>query len=234
MSWLAGVDGCRAGWFRVSRDLISGELRFDLTATIEAVLEQTPEPSVVALDMPIGLPDVGPRECDTAARACIGSRRSSVFPAPIRSARDAKSRGEADAITRSKSGKGVSAQAYGIYAKVRAVDDLLASNAVARTTLFEVHPEVSFWAWNDRTPMRFGKKLAAGLREREALAEHWLGRGVIASARGDHLKKDLADDDILDAIALLWTAHRIAEGKHATLPESPPTDATGLPMRIVF
>ena len=234
MSWLAGVDGCRAGWFRVSRNPHSGELRFDLVTAIDALLEDAPKPSIVALDMPIGLPATGPRECDVAARACIGPRRSSVFPAPIRAARDASSRGEADAITRAISGKGVSAQAFGIYPKVRAVDHALASSPFARATLFEVHPEVSFWAWNDRTPLRFGKKVPAGLRERKTLAERWLGRGVTEVARGDHLKKDLADDDILDAIALLWTAHRIAKGQHSTMPESPPKDETGLPMRIVY
>ena len=52
--------------------------------------------------------------------------------------------------------------------------------------------------------------------------------------RGETRKKDLADDDILDAIATLWTAHRIEAGTSESLPTSPPHDATGLPMRIVF
>ena len=40
-------------------------------------------------------------------------------------------------------------------------------------------------------------------------------------------------NDILDAIATLWTAHRILDGMAETLPPSPPQDEAGLPMRIV-
>jgi len=234
MAWFAGVDGCRKGWFRACRNPHSGELRFDVVATVEAVLAQSPRPAVVALDMPIGLPPSGPRACDVAARRCLGSRRSSVFRAPIRPALEAGSRLEADAITRAVEGKGVGAQAWGIYPKVRALDAMLAGAPSARAAIWEVHPEVSFWAWNGRTPMRFGKKEPAGRREREALAEDWLGAGILGRARGDQPKKDLADDDILDAIAALWTAHRIEDGTSESLPESPPTDESGLPMRIVY
>jgi predicted RNase H-like nuclease len=56
----------------------------------------------------------------------------------------------------------------------------------------------------------------------------------LSRARGEHLKKDLADDDIVDAIAGLWTAHRIANGTAEALPSPPPRDETGLPMQIVF
>ena len=67
-----------------------------------------------------------------------------------------------------------------------------------------------------------------------ALAEAWLGEGTLHRARGDYLKQELADDDIIDAIAGLWTAHRVADGTAETLPDSPPLDETGLPMEIVF
>jgi predicted RNase H-like nuclease len=44
----------------------------------------------------------------------------------------------------------------------------------------------------------------------------------------------VADDDILDAFAALWTAERITSGVAVTLPENKPLDSTGLPMRIVY
>ena len=53
-------------------------------------------------------------------------------------------------------------------------------------------------------------------------------------ARADYLKKDVADDDILDAFAALWTATRIFEGRARSLPERPPIDAAGLLMRILY
>ncbi len=201
---------------------------------MDALLARVPRPKVVAVDIPIGLPDAGPRCCDREARRRLGSRRSSVFPAPIRPAVRAGSREEASRITAARDGRRVAAQAWGIYAKVRDVDEALRSRKSLRRAIREVHPEVSFWAWNERMPMQWPKRTPQGLAERVRLVEGWLGRGVLASARGEHLKKDLADDDIVDAIAALWTAHRIADGSAETLPRRPPRDSAGLRMEIVF
>jgi predicted RNase H-like nuclease len=234
MSWVAGVDGCKKRWFRICRETGSGELTFNVIETVEGLVIEPPGPEIVSLDMPIGLPRAGSRDCDLAARKCLKERRNSVFPAPIRAAVTASSREEASVITSQIDGRRVAAQAWAIYPKIRAVDEALASSAAARAAIREVHPEVSFWAWNGRRPMAFPKKKADGLAERLALVEEWLGGGILARARGDYLKRDLADDDILDAIAGLWTAHRIAAGKAETLPASPPRDETGLPIEIVF
>ena len=230
MLWLAGVDGCKRGWFRICRETTSGELTFDVIETVEGVVTQPPVPAVVALDMPIGLPAVGSRECDLAARACLGPRGSSVFPAPIRAAVTATSREEASDVTSRIDGRRVAAQAWGIYPKIREVDEALASNPATRAAIREVHPEVCFWAWNGRRPMGWAKKKPEGLKERLALAESWLGVGILARARGEYLKKEVADDDIVDAIASLWSAHRIAEGPQVCAGErqkNDPTDETG-------
>jgi predicted RNase H-like nuclease len=234
MAWLAGVDGCPRGWFRICRDTASGELAFGVLDSVSALVTERPRPTVVALDMPLGLPVSGARACDRAARACLGPRRTSVFPAPVRAALAARSREEASGITRRVDGRGVSAQAWAIYRKIRQADAALASSAPARRAIREVHPELSFWAWNGRRPMRWSKRRPEGLRERVALAEGWLGEGIVERARGERPRRDLADDDIVDAIAGLWTAHRIAEGTAETLPPSPPRDPTGLRMEIVF
>ena len=82
--------------------------------------------------------------------------------------------------------------------------------------------------------MKWAKRAPEGLAERVALAEAWLGAGILERARGGYLKKVLADDDIVDAIAALWTAQRIAAGVAKALPDSPPRDETGLPMQIVY
>ena len=55
-----------------------------------------------------------------------------------------------------------------------------------------------------------------------------------AGNSGCGMTLDVADDDVLDAIACLWTALRIAEGIAETLPENPPKDPEGLPMQIVY
>ena len=52
--------------------------------------------AVVGVDVPIGLSDGKPRQCDIEARAVLRApRASSVFPPPIRSALSAKTREEA-------------------------------------------------------------------------------------------------------------------------------------------
>ena len=55
------------------------KLLVELIADVEAV---GPALSAVAVDIPIGLVAAPARQADLAARAFVGPRRSSVFPAP--------------------------------------------------------------------------------------------------------------------------------------------------------
>lgn len=235
MQWIAGVDGCPAGWFRVSRETESGRLEFQLLQDATSLLDTEPCPTIMAIDMPIGLPENGPRLCDREARRYLGRpRASSVFPAPLRAALSAESHHEASRIATSINGKGVPVQAWGIYRKVREVDELMRSNQRARGVIREVHPEICFWAWAGRSPMANNKSKAPGRTERLALVEDWLGSDILQRARGGLSRRQLADDDILDACAALWTANRILGGIAETLPTSPPFDAFQLPMQMVF
>ena len=194
--------------------------------------------------MPIGLPEAGTRACDREARALLGPRRSSVFPAPLRAALLASDREQASRITQAIDGRGVSAQAFGIHSKIYELDASLRRRRDRRAkdrgvVVREVHPELSFREWNGGTPIAHAKRTREGHLERRRLVEAWLGADVLASARaapggGVHPKKHLADDDILDAIATLWTAQRILDGRARCVPADPPVDAVGLAMEIVF
>lgn len=235
MPWLAGVDGCRAGWFRASRHTGTGELAFDLVEKAPDLLARRPVPRIVAIDVLIGLPDAGPREADREARARLGPARGrSVFPAPVRSVLATATYRAACEATERADGRRMSRQAWNLVPKIREVDEWLANDARARTRLFEVHPELAFLAWNEGRAMAAPKKRLEGRAERLRLVEAWLGPGLLARARGAIPKAGLADDDVLDAVAALHSAHRIAGRSAETLPTSPPDDATGLPMRIVF
>ncbi len=239
MVWVAGVDGCPRGWFRICRETQSGALAFDLLEHPEQLWRAPPSPLVVAIDMPIGLPSAGARECDRSARALLGARRSSVFPAPLRAALAATDRTEASRITQAIDGRGVGAQAFGIYRKIRALDEAVRGGLPRDVTVREAHPELCFRAWNGGAPMAHSKRTPGGMAERRRLVDRWLGVGLLERARasgsdGPHRKKDLADDDILDAVATLWTAHRIVDGRAACVPEDPPLDDCGLPMEIVY
>ncbi len=233
--WVAGVDGCKSGWFCALRETRRGKLSFQLVANAAGLVQLRHAPAIIGIDIPIGLPEQGSRACDVAARLRLGRPRgSSVFPAPIRPALAARTREEASRITQLCDGRRVGAQAFAIVAKVREVDELLAERPEARLRLREVHPEASFAAWNGGSPIVPGKRSAPGRSARLAVVEDWLGKGVLAAARGARSQAALADDDILDAIAALWTATRIAAGTARTLPEDPPRDARGLPMEIVY
>lgn len=194
-------------------------------------------PGIVAIDVPIGLPESGLRECDKLAREMLGRpRRNSVFPVPIRAALDTESREEASEITEAVDERRVSCQSFSIYKKIAEVDGLLRSSSALRKRVFEVHPEVCFWAWNGEVPMKNGKKSEAGLRERRRLVVAEFGtRGqrVIEGLR-ENPKKDVGDDDILDAFAALWTAKRINPKRSVVLPSKRIIDQSGLPLRIVY
>ena len=66
--WVAGVDGCPAGWLVVLRRLADPACaRAHLVRRFADVLELSEAPRIIAVDMPIGLPErsgIGGRRCD--------------------------------------------------------------------------------------------------------------------------------------------------------------------------
>jgi len=224
-----GVDGCRGGWVAVSRD--GRRLECRVVESLAELVEALPRRSAVAIDIPIGLPERGARACDLEARKTLGAKRgTSVFPAPIRPVLAARSQAEAARIGRRVEGRGVGVQLFGILAKIREVDELLRASPKARAVLYETHPELSLLHLNGGKPMRFPKQGEAGRRERQSLLAGWCGGGVDALVA--ERPPRCAADDVLDALALLWSAERIARGAACSLPARPPRDAFGLRMSI--
>lgn len=79
---IAGVDGCREGWLCVEE--CEGRLAARIFRSFADLLAALPGASVIAVDIPIGLPEQGKRDCDTAARRALSpTRTSSVFPTPV-------------------------------------------------------------------------------------------------------------------------------------------------------
>ena len=234
MTRLAGVDGCRGGWLCILKDTETGAVTAEVFGSARELFSQEPAPAVLTIDIPIGLPEEGSRTCDTEARALLGPRGRSVFPAPVRPALGATSRTEASRITREVDGRGVSPYAWGIYPKVREVDAALRADVSLQAWVREVHPEVCFWASNGREPMAYGKKKPEGRFDRLELIETHFGAGVTEPVRALFPAKDVADDDILDAFAALWTAERVFSGEAETLPADPPADGVGLRMEMVY
>lgn len=233
MTLVCGVDGCPDGWITVTHDLRSGAFGWSVVPSLLALMAPRGSPRVVALDIPIGLPDVGARECDMKARKLLGwPRACSVFPAPIRPMLGAATHAEASAAREEAEGKRVSIQAWAILPKIRDVDAVLRREPGIRSRVREVHPEVCFYFMAGGRPMRHSKKRRAGREERRRLLTRHFDREV-DRVLGGVPRSGCGSDDVLDAFAALWTAIRIVRGQAVTVPENPGVDRFGLPMEMV-
>jgi predicted RNase H-like nuclease len=205
---VAGVDGYRGGWVAFVLDGF-GRAEVRVAPRFEELLGL--DCRVIGVDIPIGLPEAGPRPADVAARRFVGPRRSSVFPTPPRPVLEAQSYAEACARARQLTGKAVSQQTFALRRRILEVDAL----AERDERIVEVHPEVSFCELAGG-PLAHSKHRAEGLAERRALLEQ-AGLVLPIALRG------LPEADLLDAVAAAWTAARLAHGTALPLPAGHPT-----------
>jgi predicted RNase H-like nuclease len=219
---LAGIDGCPEGWIAVTRDGMTLEVR--ILRSDEELAALFRDCAVAAIDVPIGLPESGPRSCDHHARRFLGRRGSSVFPAPLRALLGLSDYAEANRVSRELQKRGISKQAFAIVPKVAQIDRLLQRHRELRPRVYEVHPEVSFAMWS-ASPLADSKHTREGAALRRALVSAHFG-SVPDVPRG------ASENDLLDAMAALWTAERIHAGRAHSLGDAH-VDVTGLPMRIV-
>lgn len=226
--FVAGVDGCRAGWVAFKVEVPSLATSVELV-DVPKLLKSRPNDLLgLAIDIPIGLLDYS-RACDKAARKLLGQPRgTSVFAAPCRAALSAITHAAASQINREKTGRGLSQQAFGIIPKIKHVDDAITADS--QQWAFEVHPEVCFWALNQRQPMRHNKKTSEGASERIALL-----RPLFPDIDRHLAKRTLrvGADDLLDAAAAAWTGLRFHNA--AALQVCPPEcDKRGLAVVIWY
>ncbi len=206
-TWFAGVDGCRAGWLLALARPGDGEVHLRVVPRFAEVIAAPEAPAVIAIDIPIGLPEQaghGGRTADDMVRPFLGARRSSVFSVPSRRAvfaevgpfGDQQSRYAAHqracAVARRTSDppRSITIFAFGIFSKIREVDAVLQSDR-------SLH-----------------------------------GRVRAAAAVNGGPPKGAGRDDLLDALACAAIARRIHRGLARPFPDPPERDACGLPMAI--
>jgi predicted RNase H-like nuclease len=236
--WLAGLDGCRAGWIAVFLRPAGDDARIAVISNFSDVIAAR-MPAVIAVDMPIGLPErtgVGGRAAENAVRPLLGARQSSVFSVPSRKAVHASDYAQAcaAALATSDPPRKVSKQLFNICAKIREVDTALRSDAALAARTFECHPEVAFWRLNGERPLTEPKKIKSrcyepGLALRRALL---IAAGIPHTIVESVPPKGAEADDLLDALACAAIARRIHAGIAEPFPKSPPRDLYGLPMAI--
>jgi predicted RNase H-like nuclease len=216
VSGVLGVDGARGGWVGA---LVRGQdVQWLILPDVRAALAV--DADVVAVDMPIGLPDTGRRACDLQAKRLLRAAHPRVFLTPPRDVLGCPDHPTASARHRELvDGAGLSIQTWNIVDRIREVDD-----AADDPRLVEVHPELSFAALAGR--VLDPKRTAVGRGQRMAALCAWLPDLDLASVP--------SGDDAPDALVAAWSGRRWLDGTARVLPDGrPPRDARGRPMRIV-
>lgn len=208
---VAGVDACPGGW-AVAVWRPDGTIELSRVASFAETLPL--DVAVIAVDIPVGAPEIPPRPADVEARAFVGPRASSVFPTPPLAVLDAPDYQEALRRHRELTGAGLSKQAFFLCRRMLEVEP----HAAGDERIVEVHPEVSFRALAGR-PLSHSKHAPEGLEERRRLLEE---RGITLPTPPTGVP--LAD--ALDAAVAAWTAARYARGEALALPEGH-TERTG-------
>lgn len=186
-----------------------------------------------AWDIPIGLPPAGPRECDRLVRRALGpGRGSSVFPAPIRPQLAAATHADACEIGQQADGRKISVQGWNLVPKIRELDTLLQQQPGLRLQVHEVHPELTFQTINHDTRLAGGKKSADGAADRARLLVQEFPGLDLEDLLARYPRSACQPDDLLDALACLWTAGRIAAGYATVRPSPAPVDEFGIRMAI--
>jgi len=219
-----GVDAYALGWVGV--ELRNGAFgRAVLASTLYEIVAGSSGAAVIGVDIPLGmLPDRW-RAADTAAADQLGPRRGSIFRVPPRAVWMANDFAAANRLCRELTGAGLSRQSWALRPK------LLEANAIWERhpgLLFEAHPELSFRTMAG-APLSHAKKTWAGqAKRRELLAK----QGIVLP---DNLGPagQAPPDDILDAAAVAWSAHRMATGAALSHP-SPPEEAAGARIAIWY
>ena len=237
--WVAGVDGCRGGWFVILAATSASSDRPQRVigrrcADFHEILAMPEQPAAIAVDMPIGLldrPAPGGRACDREARKLLGrGRASSVFTPPTRPGLSATVYADVPSLN----GAGMSKEAFNIAPKIREIDEAIA--VADQKRVFEAHPELAFSALSG-VPMRHNKKTAAGRRDRVRLLRRRFGSAFQdpVRLRLEHGAANVAFDDVVDAYVLALVADRIHRGSAVRLPAAkPPHDRRGLRMEIWY
>ncbi len=237
--WVAGIDGCPAGWLVVFVALMSRETRLRILPRFAEILDAPENPAVIAIDIPIGLPEcvaAGGRTPERLVRRYLGGRQSSVFSVPSRPTLAAADYAEACAMALATSAppRKISRQLFMIAPKIREVDAVLRSHPPAVSRVHEVHPELAFWRLNGERALDQPKKIKGrcygpGLALRRQLL---IEAGYASEVVDTRPPRGAGEDDLLDALACAAIARRIAANRAQPFPDPPERDRFGLPIAI--
>ena len=128
---------------------------------------------------------------------------------------------------------GISIECFGLFPRLREVDEALSAAPALAERVTEIHPELSFRALaGGAAGLVEPKRSPRGLARRAALLRPVFLR--VSRTLRTRMSR-VAADDVLDAHAVAWSAARVARDTAVCLPARPaPRDARGLPMAIWY
>lgn len=219
-----GVDAAgRAGWLGVvvgDEGFLAAHVERSLTAlldTAERALGRVVD--AVGIDIPIGLVHAPQRQADVAARAYVGPRRSSVFPAPNAGVLNCESQAQANSWLAERGLPLMSSQSVALLPRIREAAVLAAHD----DRVIEVFPEATF-RYLAAEPVEGYKKSWGGTVQRLGLLAGAEPPVVVPWDLG--LAAKVPTDDVFDAAAAAWSAHRYAHGRAVAHGDPAEVDAT--------
>jgi predicted RNase H-like nuclease len=190
MTTFIGIDAFPAGWVAVY--LEKKTHRFHYAATTDHLLDVSYQRAMI--DIPIGLPQRGYRDCDLAAKAIIGP---SVFLGARWNVWGFESYEAANAHYRIVKDTCISQQLWHLRYKLKEINETITSEIQNR--LFESHPELVFWRLNRKQTLPNKKTPEGRLRRIELVEEYGISRikEWLDQRHGTGIRRD----DLIDACA---------------------------------
>lgn len=229
-----GAHYCGDSWLAVAFDAAG----YDHAAVFDGIgdcwLRYQDVAEAVLVDVPVGLSADGDRTCDRLTRDCLGPRASAVVSPPVPGAIRKRRYGVASRAHERQAGSPLSERAFAMSDTIAVLGDLLTEFPRASDVVAESNPELCYRVFAGE-PLERNRDTAGGYAERlRTLAD--LDRDAppaVQSAAEAVAGRDVAVSDVLDGMALAYTAWP-GGGDRYSLPPDPPTDADGNPMRLVY
>ena len=219
MSQIIGIDGCKRGWFSVWQNP-DDTIQSSIFSTLNHLKDFFNDEAhlIIGIDMPVILSDFIPREADQLARKLLSKKASSVFTAPTPEMLEQPNYERASYVSKRLFGKSMSLQSWYLFPKIKDVQTIIHDTHI---NLYEIHPELSFRAMNHEEVILESKKSKEGFEIRNALLRRHFESFDFESIRNLYPRKDVMDNDILDAMAVLWSTKRIQANEASFLPKIP-------------
>jgi predicted RNase H-like nuclease len=219
LSLIIGIDGCKSGWFSIweNQDKSIHSSVFSNLNELKNFFKNESQ-LIVGIDMPVILSEVIPRQADQLARKLLSKKASSVFTAPTPEMLDQPNYEKASLVSKKLFGKSMSLQSWYLFPKIKDVQTMIHHEDMQ---IYEIHPELSFRAMNNEQVILESKKSHKGFAIRNSLLTMHFKNFIFEEIRHQYVRKDVMDDDILDALAVLWSAKRIQSNQASFLPQSP-------------